>query len=263
MSASTNTSAVASVIPDKFTVFIDLNTVFDKLRMMLCDDSIPMVNKLQAVSNFQSLLNIRMTIISVLLSKSLVSASRSLKNDIDEILDEIKSLIVSDQKDVIVDRFDKLGSFKNNYVINLFRFDTLKNEASEQIDKISIDIVKMLVSASIYVQKLISEYNKFVEEDDEKTFGNIVDLINNYYIVITERNKIVEEKDSESDSDMRNTYLSMLERIHKLVNSDASKDDVKNELGSFISHLIPCSLSTRSMVELVGGVVESSKYSLY
>lgn len=262
MSASTNTSAVASVIPDKFTVFIDLNTVLDKLRMMLSDDSIPMVNKLQAVSNFQSLLDIRMTIISDLLPKPYVTASRILKYDIDKILNEIKGLIVSDQKDAIVDRLDDLGAFKQNFVINLFRFDTLRNEASEQIDKISIDIVKLLVSASIYVQKLKSEYNKLVE-DDEKTFGNIVDLINNYYIVITERNKIVEEKDSEFDSDTRNTYLSMLERIHELVNSDASKDDIKNELGTFVSHHIPCSLSTRNMVILVGGIVESSKHSLY
>lgn len=261
MSSDSVNSFVA--ISDNFTVFIDLNTILDKLRLMLKDDSIPMVNKIQAVSNFQTLLNIRMTIISKLLLDVDVSNCRSLKEELDKILDEIKDLLVSEQKDKVLDRLYKLGSFKNNTFIYYFKFDVLRDEASKRIDTIDISIVKLLVSASIYVLKLRSEYNKFVEEDDDETFKNIVELINNYYIVITERNKLIEAKDSESKSDIRDEYLDLLKRIHDLVNSDASRDDIKSEVGRFVSHLIPGSLSTRSMVILVGGVVESNRYSLY
>ena len=259
-SASVNSFVVIS---DNFTVFIDLNTILDKLRSMLKDDSIPMVSKIQAVSNFQTLLNIRMTIISKLLPEKDVSGCRSLKGEIDNILNEIKDLLVSEQKDKVLDRLDKLGSFKNNVYIYCFKFDVLRDEASKQIDTIDISTVKLLVSASIYVQKLRSEYNKFVEEDDDETFNHIVELINNYYIVITERNKLIEAKDSESKSAVRDEYLNMLKNIHDLVNSDASRDDMKSEVGKLVSHLIPSSLSTRSMVILVGGVVESNRYSLY
>lgn len=256
-----NSSVAMSIIPDKFSAFIDLNTVFDKLRIMLTDDSIPMVNKLQAVSSFQTLLDIRMTLISKLFEEPYVINCEFLKKEIDDILNEIKDLLVSEQKNDVFKRLDKLGSFKNVKLIRCFTFDVLKYKASEQIKTIDINIVKLLVSASIYVQKLRSEYNKFVEEDDDETFKNIVELINNYYIVINERNNLIEAKDSESAN--RDEYLNMLKNIHDLVNSDASRDDMKSEIRSFISHLIPSSLSTKSMVMLVGGVVESNNHFLY
>jgi len=258
---SVSTSSV--VIPDKFTVFIDLNTILDKLRSMLRDGSISMVDKIQAVSNFQTLLGIRMTIISKLLPDSDVSGCRSLKRELDDILDEIKDLLISERKDEVLERLDKLGSFKNNVYVYCFKFDILRDRAYRQIDRIDINVVKLLVSASIYVQKLKSEYNKFVEEDDDETFSNIVDLINNYYIIITERNNLVKVKDSELDFAERDEYLGMLKRIHELVNSDANRNDIKNELRYFVSRLIPGSLSTRSMIILVDGVVESNRHSLY
>lgn len=259
-SVSVNSSVTIS---DNFTVFIDLNTILDKLRSMLKDDSIPMVNKLQAVSSFQTLLDIRMTIISKLFSESYVIGCKSLKKEIDDILNEIKDLLVSEHKDDVFEKLDELGTFKNVEFIYCFKFDVLRDKASEQIEAIDNIIVKLLVSASIYVQKLRSEYNKFIEEDDDETFNNIVELINNYYTVITERNKLIEVKSSESKSAIRDEYLNMLKNIHDLVNSDASRDDMKSEVSKLVSHLIPSSLSTRSMVILVGGVVESNKHSLY
>ena len=255
-------SIVASVIPDKFTVFIDLNTVLDKLRTMLSDDSIPMVDKIQAVSNFQTLLSIRMTIISKLMTISYVSGCESLKKELDDILNEIKDLLISGHKDEVLEHLKTLGSFKSNDFIYCFKFDTLRDEASRQINTIDIDVVKMLVSASIYVQKLEILYNKFIEEDDDKTFSNIVDLINNYYIVITERINLV--KANCSTSDAVDEYLNMLTEIHKLINNpNTNRNYIKSELEKFVSRLIPGSLSTRSMVILVGGVVESNRYTLY
>ena len=259
MSASTSTVAIS----DKFSVFIDLNTILNKLRSMLEDDSIPMVSKIQAVSNFQTLLDIRMTIISKLLSEENVSGCKSLKRDLDNILDEIKGLLVSEHDDgEVLDRLDELGSFKNNTFIYCFKFDVLKDEISKQIDTVDISIVKLLVSASIYVQKLRSEYIKFAEKNDDLTFSNIVDLINSYYVVINERNNLVKTKGLASSAKC-DEYLGLLKRVHDLVNSDASRDDMKSEIGKFALHLIPSSLSTRSMVILVGGVVESNRFSLY
>ena len=159
-SVSVNSSVTIS---DNFTVFIDLNTILDKLRSMLKDDSIPMVNKLQAVSSFQTLLDIRMTIISKLFSESYVIGCKSLKKEIDDILNEIKDLLVSEHKDDVFEKLDELGTFKNVEFIYCFKFDVLRDKASEQIEAIDNIIVKLLVSASIYVQKLRSEYNKFIE----------------------------------------------------------------------------------------------------
>jgi len=252
----------SSVISDKFTVFIDLNTVLDKLRAMLSDDSIPTVDKIQAVSNFQTLLSIRMTIISKLMPFSYVFGCESLKKELDGILNEIKDLLVSGHKDEVLEELEKLGTFKSNDYIYCFKFDTLRDEASRQINTIDIDVVKLLVSASIYVQKLELLCNKFIEEDDDETFSNIVDLINNYFIVITERINLI--KANCSISDAVDEYLNMLTEIHELINNpDINRNYIKHELRKFVSQLIPGSLSTKSMVILVGGVVESNKYSLY
>lgn len=254
--------ASASVISDKFTVFIDLNTVLDKLRAMLSDDSIPMVDKIQAVSNFQILLSIRMTIISKLMPFSYVFGCESLKKELDAILNEIKDLLVSGHKEEVLEELEQLGTFKNNDYIYCFKFDTLRDEASRQINTINIDIVKLLVSASIYVQKLEALCNKFIEEDDDETFGNIVDLINNYFIVITERINLV--KANCSTSDAVDEYFNLLTEIRGLVNDpNVNRNYIKHTLGKFVSRLIPGSLSTKSMVVLVGGVVESNKYTLY
>lgn len=261
---SIDSFSTMSVIPEKFTVFIELNTCLDKLRSMLMDDSISLVNKIQAISNFQTLIGIRMAIISELLSINEVNYCRMLKEIIDNILDKVKNLLVSGNKDEVITNLNLLGYFKENEHHISFKFDVLKEEASKQIDIVSINVVKLLVSASIYFEKLKSEYNKLMREYDEKTFGNIVDLINNYYIIITERNHIIETKKSSSKSSIRDKYVSELKRIHTLVNSEIlGKDKIMHELGRFVTRSLPGSFSTRNMVKLVGGVVETTKYSLY
>ena len=177
-------------------------------------------------------------------------------------LNEIKDLLITDHKDEVLEHLKTLGSFKSNDFIYCFKFDTLRDETSRQINTIDIDVVKLLVSASIYVQKLEILCNKFIEEDNNETFGDIIDLINNYYIVITERINLV--KANCSTSDAVNEYLNMLTEIHELINNpNTSTDCIKDTLKKFVTQPIPGSLSTRSMVILVGGVVESNKYSIY
>ena len=258
----------SNMISNEFTIFIDLNTILKKLCLMLKDDSKSSIELTNAVSNFQELFDIRMAVIIRLMSVNVISNCKTLKKQIDDILDEVKELITSGHKNDAITTLEKIKFFKNNEYINYFKFETLKEEASKQIKTISINTVKMLASASIYVMKLRTEYNKFVDEDDTYTYNDIVELINNYYIVIIERNKMVVNSDlnidlSEDKKKYRNEYIDKLEKLHELVKSDKNKNTLKKELGIFVSTLIPSALSTQSMVILVDGVVESIKDSLY
>lgn len=248
------------------TIFINLNAALKKLCLFLNSDK-PLIDLIKAISDFQTLLEIRMVIISKLMPEEDVSACRTLKTEIDDILNNVKDLIVSGHKEDALITLNKIKAFKENKYIYYFRFEFLKEEASKQIETIDINTIKLLVSAAIYIQKIKIECNKFVEEDDDQTYNNIVELINNYYIVITERINLFKAIGTESYSfnqDRHNAYISRLKKIYDDVNLGASRIKVKEELDNFItSFLIPCSLSTKSMVKLIDGIVESKRDSIY
>ena len=267
-------SAVSStVIPCDLTLFIKLSTAMNKMCSMLKNDGLRTDIKIQAVCKFQELLNIRMEIVSRLCSDENVKACESLKNQLDVILDDIKELVSKKDKDKVLRKL-KLVKF---YMKNLpwLSFDYLKHVASEQIETVDADILKLLVSAAIYIEKITVLYEKYQDNHRIDTLNAIRSLFDNYYKLIKQRSELVKLASLENifanfveDQSEFDGYIKQMDEIHEyMINVHSFGECSSNTFMMYISKLIntyfPKCLRTDSMVILAKNIVDATEHSLY
>ena len=244
-----------------------------KMCSMLKNDYLRTDIKIQAVCKFQELLNIRMKIVLRLCSDENIKECESLKNRLDVVLDDIKESVSKKDKDKVHRKLNLVKFYMKH--LSWFSFDYLKQVASEQIETVDADILKLLVSAAIYIEKITVLYEKYQVNQQIDTLIAIRYLFDNYYKLIKQRSELVKMAilenvfaDFVEDQSEFEGYIKQMDEIHEyMINVRSFGECSSNMFMEYISKLIktyfPKCLRTDSMVILVKNIVDTTEHSLY